>query len=150
MQNKSQTSLVAVVNSIKMFLYEAKNHKITKQLRVDMIVEEKHHHHNTHERRDSGYAKMSSPGSMFAPHSDPKDVEYNEAAHAAVEILEKEFLINSSGNYKELFIVAEPKILGCMRQVMSSNLKKAVGKEISKNLVNHEMDYIDKIIFNGQ
>jgi protein required for attachment to host cells len=147
MQNKSQTSLVAVINSIKMFLYEAKNHKITKQLRVDMIVEEKHHHHNVHEKRDSGYEKMSSPGSMFAPHSDPRDIEHGEAAHAAVEILEKEFLGNGSGNYKELFIVAEPKILGYMRQIMSSNLKKAITKEVAKNLVNHEMGDIDKIIF---
>ena len=149
MQNKSQASLVAVINSIKMFLYEAKNHKITKQLRVDMILDEKHHHHNAHEKRDSGYAKMSAPGSMFAPHSDPRDVEYKEAAHAAVEILEKE-IYNNNESYKELFIVAEPKILGYMRQIMSSNLKNAITKEISKNLVNHEMGDLDKIIFNGE
>lgn len=149
MQNKPQTSLVAVVNGIKMFLYEAKNHKITKQLRVDMIVEEKHHHHNTHEKRDSGYAKKSSPSSMFAPHSDPRDIEHNEAAHAAIEILEKE-TYNNNENYKELFIIAEPKMLGYMRQMMSSNLKKIITKEIAKNLVNHEVDDIEKIIFNGE
>lgn len=144
MKNDLGTELIAVINSLKMILYEAKGIKITKELEEFSIVLEKHHHHNQ-EKRESLYKKRSAPGSLFEPHSPPKDLEYQEAAHKASEILEKK--INDHLDYTKLIIVAEPKMLGHIRKTISNKLKKIIYKEVVKDLVGQEMHFIEKSVF---
>jgi protein required for attachment to host cells len=112
MENNLGITLVAVISSVKMILYEAKGIKIIKELEELPIVFEKHHHH-TQEKKESHYQKKSTPGSLFQPHSAPQDIEYHEAAKNAADILEK--TIKENLNYKRLIIVAGPKILGYIR-----------------------------------
>ena len=99
MENDLGIKLIAVISSIKMVLYEAKGTKIIKELEDWLIVSEKHHHHKQ-EKTESHYQKKSAPASLFEPHSAPKDIEYQEAAKKASEILEKK--INSNLDYKKL------------------------------------------------
>ena len=144
MRNDLGTELIAVINSLKMILYEAKGIKITKELGEFSIVLEKHHHHKQ-EKTESHYQKRSAPGSLFEPHTPPKDLEYHEAAHKTSEILEKK--INDNPNYTKLIIVAEPKMLGYIRKTISNQLKKIIYKEVSKKLVGQDMHSIEKSVF---
>jgi len=144
MRNDLGIKLIAVINSLKLVLYEAKGIKITKTLEELPIVLEKHHHHKQ-ERTQSHYYKKSTPESTFEPHSSPKDLEYQEAAKNASEILTKK--INSNNNYKELIIVAESKMLGCVRQSINNHLKRIIHREIAKDLVGHDIQSIEQSIF---
>jgi protein required for attachment to host cells len=107
-------------------------------------VFEKHYHHKQ-EKSESHYQKKSASGSLFEPHSAPKDIEYYEAAKKASEILEKK--INDNLDYKRLIIVTEPKMLGYIRQSISNNLKKIIYKEITKNLVGQDIYTIEQSVF---
>lgn len=136
--------LIAVISSIKLILYESKGIKIIKKLEELPIVFEKHHHHKQ-KKEESHYQKKSTPGSLFEPHSAPQDIEYYEAAQQASKFLKKK--INNNADYKELVIVAGPKMLGYIRQSIDNNLKKIVYKEITKNLVNQDMRIIEQSVF---
>ena len=143
MRNDLGIELIAVINSVKVILYEAKGIKITKPLGELSIVLEKHHHKQ--EKAESHYQKRSAPGSLFEPHSSPKDLEYHEAAHNVSKILEEK--INNNPDYTKLIIVAEPKMLGCLRKLISNKLKKIIYKEVVKDLVGQDMNFIEKSVF---
>lgn len=145
MKDNLSLKLVAVIDSVRMILYDAKGVKIISKALELALTSEKHHHHNK-EKRDSHYQNKSSPGSLFEPHTAPKDLEQHEAAKMVSEYLEK--IINDIQNkYKSLIIVADPKMLGHVRQTLSNNLKKIVEKEFAKDLINHSSKSIEQIIF---
>ena len=144
MENDLGIKLIAVISSVEMILYEAKGIKIIRELEELPIVFEKHHHHKQ-EKTESHYQKKSTPGSLFEPHTVPKDIEYYEAAKKASEILEKK--INNNLDYKRLIIVAEPKMLGYIRKSISDNLKKILYKEIAKNLLGQDIHAIEQSVF---
>ncbi len=144
MENNLGIKLIAVISSVEMILYEAKGIKILKELEKLPIVFEKHHHHKQ-EKTESHYQKKNTPGSLFEPRSAPKDIEYYEAAKKASVILENK--ISNNLDYKRLIIVAEPKMLGYIRQSISNNLKKIIYKEITKNLVGQDIQDIQQSVF---
>jgi protein required for attachment to host cells len=145
MINDLGIKLVAVANSIRMVLYEASGIKVTNKLTELPIVPEVHHHHNI-EKSQSYYHKKSAPLSLFEPHSPAKDLEYHEAAQKVAEILEEK-INNNIPHYNKLIIIAEPKMLGAIRQALSKNLQKIIYKEIAKDLVNEDIKFIEKSIF---
>ncbi|XVN42440.1 MAG: host attachment protein [Candidatus Rickettsia vulgarisii] len=141
MVNDSRT-LIAVASNAKIILYVAKGIKITKTLQNIPIILENHHKHT---KKDSLYQKKSAPGSLFEPHSSPKDLEHHEAAKQITNIIEK--TINDNHDFKKLVIIAEPKMLGHIRQTINNNLKKIIIKEISKNLVDQDVHVIEQAVF---
>ncbi|AFE49281.1 host attachment protein [Rickettsia prowazekii] len=137
--------LIAVIDSKHMMLYDALGIKITtnKPLKLTLDLEEHHHHR---EKRQSLYQNKSTPGSLFEPHTSLKDIEHKEAARSVIKHLEKVTTANQA-KYKELIIIAEPKMLGCVRQELTSGLKKIVTKEIAKDLVQHNVDAVERAVF---
>ena len=144
MENNLYMKLIVVANSIKLALYKAKGIKIIKDSEEFIVISEKHHHHNK-DKIESHYQKKSAPRSLFEPQSSPKDIEYLEAAKKISEIIEQK--INDDKNCKELIIVADPKLLGFIRQSTNNNIKKLVSKEIQKNLVDQDINIIEKNVF---
>ena len=55
--------------------------------------------------------------------------------------------LTNDSNFKELFVVADAKMLGHFRQSLNHNLKKVLTKEIKKDLINHSMADIEKAVF---
>jgi protein required for attachment to host cells len=145
MTNDLGVKLIAVASSVKMVLYEATGIKVTKKLEELPVTSEAHHHHNA-EKSQSYYHKKSAPLSLFEPHSSVKDLEYSEAAKRIVEVLEKK-INNNISHYNKLIIIAEPKMLGSIRQALSKNLQKIIYKEIAKDLVDEDIKFIEKSIF---
>lgn len=144
MQNSLHTKLIVVASSIKVIVYKAKSIKIIKESEEFIVIAEKHNHHNK-DKAESHFHTKSGPGSLFEPHSSPKDIEYLESAKKISEIIEQK--INDDTNCKELIIVADPKLLGVIRQSLNNNIKKLVSKEIHKNLVDQDTLIIEKNIF---
>ncbi|ABV73428.1 hypothetical protein A1E_02415 [Rickettsia canadensis str. McKiel] len=137
--------LIAVIDSKHMMLYDAQGVKITtnKPLKLSLYLEEHHHHRK---KRQSFYQNKSTPGSLFEPHTSLREIEHKEAAKSVIKHLEK-IARNNQAKYKELIIVAEPQILGCIRQELKNGLKKMITKEIAKGLVQHSVDAVERAVF---
>ncbi|HJD55582.1 MAG TPA: host attachment protein [Rickettsia endosymbiont of Pyrocoelia pectoralis] len=145
MNNTAALKLIAVIDSKQMILYDASGIKITnnKPLKVALDSEEHHHHR---EKRQSLYQNKSTPGSLFEPHTSLKDIEHKEAARSAIKHLEQT-MNHGQTKYKELIIVAEPQMLGCVRHEVKNGLKKMITKEIAKDLVQHNAEAIERAVF---
>jgi protein required for attachment to host cells len=68
-----------------------------------------------------------------------RDEENMQFAARVCETLES---ARNSGEFKRLYVIAEPKFLGMMRKNCSGALQKLVETEIPKNLAAHSMDDI--------
>ncbi len=64
-----------------------------------------------------------------------------------IQILDEYIKSNHNENYKQLIIVAEPKMLGHIRTLLPQNLRHILEKECAKNLIGHEWSVIEKNIF---
>ena len=145
MVSTAPLKLIAVIDSKQMMLYDAQGVKITtnKPLKLSLYLEEHHHHRK---KRQSFYQNKSTPGSLFEPHTSLREIEHKEAAKSVIKHLEK-IARNDQAKYKELIIVAEPQILGCIRQELKNGLKKMITKEIAKGLVQHSVDAVERAVF---
>ena len=145
MVSTASLKLIAVIDSKRMMLYDAQGVKITtnKPLKLSLDLEEHRHHR---EKRQSLYQHKFTPGSLFEPHTSLKDIEHKEAARSVIKHLEQ-VTAADQGKYKELIIVAEPQMLGCIRQELKNGLKKMITKEIAKDLVQHSVDAVERAVF---
>ncbi|WP_253307751.1 MULTISPECIES: host attachment protein [unclassified Rickettsia] len=143
MKNGTQLKLIAVIDSLRMMLYEAQGIKITGKPEEILLMSEEHHHHR--EKSQSYYQNKSNPGSLFEPRTSLKDIEHKEAARSVAKNLDK--IMQIPHKYKELIIVAEPQMLGCVRHELNNNLKKMITKEVAKDLVNHNAEAIERVVF---
>jgi protein required for attachment to host cells len=67
------------------------------------------------------------------PDSDPKDVEAQKFARELAHVLEKGL---QQHEYERLIIVAPPRFLGTLRDVVSSQVEKHIESTIGKDLTN--------------
>ena len=143
MQNKLGLKLVAVLDINTLKLFEAKGLKITKPISNHHIHSDVDHHPESHQGLTQ---KRSSQGSAYDPHTAPKDIEHQESARTASNLIEKEY--HTKPDYKELIIVSDPRMLGFLRKSLDTKIKRAVSKEVNKDLVNHDIEAIERTIFN--
>lgn len=142
MQNNlgSKFIIVSDINILKLF--EAKGIKIVKQLESYQIHSDVDHREEKHD----GYnKKKSTQGAFYDPHTQTKDIEYQESSRAAVQYIEKQ--LSNNNNYKEVIIVADAKMLGALRNNLTSSVSKLITKEINKDMVKHNIEDIEKAIF---
>ncbi len=140
MTNDLGLKLIAVVDAHTLRAYEEKKKKITRKIEKVSIEFHKEHNHE-----QGSYQKGSGPSSSFEPHSQEKTIEKEEAAKLAVINLDR--IATEHHDYKELIIVAEPKMLGAIRHHLSPRLKKILSRELPKDLAHHDMAAIGQIVF---
>ncbi|BDU60707.1 hypothetical protein FLA4_11170 [Candidatus Rickettsia kotlanii] len=83
---------------------------------------------------------------MFEPHTLLKDIAHKEIAKSIIKHLEK-VITADQAKYKELIIVAEPQMLGCVRPKLKNGLKKMITKEIAKDVLQHSVDAVEQVVF---
>ncbi|MGX6960681.1 MAG: host attachment protein [Rickettsia endosymbiont of Pentastiridius leporinus] len=145
MNNTAALKLIAVIDSKQMMLYDALGIKITNNKPLKLALDSEEHHHHR-EKRQSLYQNKSNPGSLFEPHTSLKEIEHAEAAKSVIKHLEKVTKADQN-KYKELIIVAEPQMLGCVRHKLKNGLKKMITKEIAKDLVQRNAEAIERAVF---
>ena len=127
--------LVAIVDKNHVIFYEAEGLKIKSKINSIDLQEDKH----------QGFLKKESDtGGYFHPHTDPKELDDQNAAKKITELLEN---MMQNGKYKELLIACSPRMLGYVRQYASSHLKDKIVKEIDKDLVHETQSSVEKRIF---
>ncbi|PCJ25236.1 MAG: hypothetical protein COA94_06525 [Rickettsiales bacterium] len=142
MRNDLGVKLIAVLDINSLKLYKAQGLKIIDEVGCFLIHSDVNHKTEKHE----GFkGQKSTPSSFYDPHSSAKDIEYRESSKVAINHIKKIFA--SDREYKELFVVAEAKMLGHLRQYLTSGLKKCLNKEIKKDLIHHKMKDVEKAVF---
>jgi protein required for attachment to host cells len=142
MVNSLGLKLVVVLDINTLKLYEAQGIKINREIAIYEIKPDVNHRS---EKGEGFNQKKSTPSSYYDPHTSAKDLEHQESSRLAISYIEQVYQGNA--DFKELIIVADPKMLGFIRKDLSQQLKKVVVKEISKDLVNHSSQSIEKAIF---
>lgn len=133
--------LIAVVDKFHLVFYEAEGLKINGKINSIDLSHGKNHKQQRHE---GFFQKTSDPSGFFSPHTDPKELDDQNAARVIIEHLED---MMQSGKYKELLIASSPRMLGYVRQYASTHLKDKISKELDKDLVNENMASVEKRLF---
>ena len=142
MSKNISNKLIAVLDIRILKLYEAEGVKILNMIMQHTIHSDVDHKQLKHE----GFRKQKyGQPSFYDPHSIPKDLEYLESAQKATNYI-KNFVVKNKA-YNQLFLVANPKMLGYLRNTMDNNLKSLLVKEVKKDLVKHSIIDIEKIVF---
>lgn len=148
MQNNLGIKLISVLDINTLKLYQARGLKIIQEIGEHHIHSDINH---KPEKREGLFQQKSAPGSLFEPHTAPKDIEYQESSRAAEGIIEAEVVNNNE--YNELIIVSNPKMLGFIKDDLNSKLKNLIKlrkmniREIKKDLINHDVAAIEKAVF---
>ena len=145
MQNNRNLKLIVVADINNLKLFTAKGLKIIRLLDNIIIALGADHKNEKHE---SLYQKKSAPGSCFEPHTSYKDIQYQKSSHKISEHIHH--IISTNKGFNSLIISADPKMLGYIRQNLSSTIKKKVIREINKNLINNSIDEVEHAIFNAK
>lgn len=142
MAKNSSKKLIAVLDIRILKLYEAEGIKILNLIKQNTIHSDVDHK----QLRHKGFRKQKyGQPPFYDPHSIPKDLEYLESAQKATNSIKK-FVVKNKV-YNQLFLVANPKMLGYLRKTIDNNLKSLLIKEVPKNLIKHSMLDIEKILF---
>jgi protein required for attachment to host cells len=142
MQNHFGYKLVAVLDMNMLKLFKAEGLKITEEVGKFQLHENEE---RNVERHESLRGNKSGLSAFHDPHTSKKDIDLNGSSRAALDHINQIFVNDSA--YKELYIIASSKLLGHLRQMINSKLKKLVTKEVNKDLINHSIKDIEKAIF---
>jgi protein required for attachment to host cells len=142
MQNHFGYKLVAVLDMNMLKLFKAEGLKITEEVGKFQLHENEE---RNVERHESLRGNKSGLSAFHDPHTSKKDIDLNGSSRAALDHINQIFVNDSA--YKKLYIIASSKLLGHLRQMINSKLKKLVTKEVNKDLINHSIKDIEKAIF---
>lgn len=142
MQNHFGYKLVAVLDMNMLKLFKAEGLKITEEVGKFQLHENEE---RNVERHESLRGNKSGLSAFHDPHTSKKNIDLNGSSRAALDHINQIFVNDSA--YKELYIIASSKLLGHLRQMINSKLKKLVTKEVNKDLINHSIKDIEKAIF---
>lgn len=146
MQNGLPLKLIIVADLHSLRVYEATGVKVKGQIDGLSLSLHKEHRHEQGVYKPGNRISLM-PGSAFEPHSPEKDLERLETAKLMADHLDKMITENSKYNNAELFVIAEPKLLGCLKQQFSKNLQKLISKTIPKDLAHHKLQDVERSVF---
>ena len=108
--------------------------------------------HNEHEgtlelnRHSSSYTRQSGPHSSLDHHTPPKTIEKEDFAHK-ISLSLKNTLDNHT-HYKEIILIAEPKMLGLLRaQLKHSHPHLPIYKDLSIDPAHMDLQTIEEKVF---
>lgn len=142
MNNSFGLKVIAVLDVNTLKLFKGDGLKIVEEISQYQLHEKHVHDVQKHETLRGNKSGLSA---FHDPHTSKKDIEYAEAVRESISHIED--LFTSDNDYRELYIVASTKLLGHMRSLLSSNLKKKLAKEINKDLVHLNIKELEKAIF---
>ncbi len=142
MNNSFGLKVIAVLDVNTLKLFKGDGLKIVEEISQYQLHEKHTHDIQRHETLRGNKSGLSA---FHDSHTSKKDIEYAEAVRVSISHIED--LFASDNDYKELYIVASTKLLGHVRSLLSSNLKKKLAKEINKDLVHLHIKELEKAIF---
>lgn len=135
--------LLVVADGSKAHFYEAKGIKVIGILESH-DAEEFSIAHTKPEKHASHYQGTATAGHKFEPHTDPREIERDTFSRKISSLVQQH---KQSSKFDELYLIAEPKMLGSLRKNLDPKVLHWVSKEISKDLADASLDTIEKAVF---
>ncbi len=82
------------------------------------------------------FHKQSSPGGFFNPHTNFKDLEYEQGARALARYIEELVAQPGAKAYQEIVVIGSPKLMGQFRK-QEPKAANPYLRTITKNLLDH-------------
>jgi protein required for attachment to host cells len=134
--------LIAVLDSNHLITYIAEGLKI---LEGPNNIELSFSHHARPEKDHGSYGRFGHNVSQSDPHTTPKEIDNQNAAKLICGYLDK--LFRNTSDYNELILVADPRMLGTIRENLPKQLEEKVTIEIHKNLVKQGKSAVEHAVF---
>lgn len=135
--------LLVVADGSKAHFYEAKGTKILGVIESHDAAEFSIAHSKP-EKHESHFRGSATAGHKFEPHTDPRDIERDQFSRKISTIVQNH---KKSSRFQELYLIAEPKMLGALRKNLDPKTLAWVSKEISKDLADASTDTLQKAVF---
>jgi len=91
------------------------------------------------DRKGSAFSSHGSSQSTYSKHTDTKDQGTKEFINEINDYLLK---LESKNEFKQLIIIAAPKLLGALKKQLNSGLQKRITYELNKNIAKLNADEI--------
>ena len=88
------------------------------------------------DKKQGFFQKQSLPGACFEPHTNFKDLEYEQSPRALAHYLSELVLQPGPKAYQELVVIGSPQFIGYFSKHASKAIKPYI-RTIVKNLLNH-------------
>jgi protein required for attachment to host cells len=135
--------LLVVADGSKAHFYEAKGTKILGVIESHNAAEFSIAHTKP-EKHASHFQGGATAGHKFEPHTDPRDIERDQFSRRISALVQTH---KQSSRFQELYLIAEPKMLGALRKNLDPKILAWVSKEISKDLADASTDVLQKAVF---
>ena len=136
--------LLVVLASLKFCkFYSSEKNTIQDLLLAKNLLPKEHEKPEKHEGKFN--SSLSTQSHFFEPHTDPKQIDLDQAAKNLVK--ELDLYIQGHHEYNKIILAADPKLLGYIRKNLPSNLKNLILEEIPKDLVKEQPEEFIKSIF---
>ena len=93
------------------------------------------------DRKGSTFSSHGSGRSSYSKHTDVKDQGTKEFINEINDCLMR---LETNNEFKQLIIIAAPKLLGALKKQLNSGLQKRITYELNKNIVKLNADEIRK------
>lgn len=137
------SKLLVVADSTKAQFYQVMGHKI-KTLLGDYDADTFNIGHERAEKKSSFNNKTGVAGHSFEPHTTPKEADRSEFSKKLSELI---YHTKQNGEYAELMLIAEPKMLGAIRKNLDGKLGHCISKEISKDMAGADPKILETLLF---
>ena len=115
--------LIVVLASLKFCkFYSSEKNTIQDLLLAKNLLPKEHEKPEKHEGKFN--SSLSTQSHFFEPHTDPKQIDLDQAAKNLVK--ELDLYIQGHHEYNKIILAADPKLLGYIRKNLPSNLKNLI------------------------
>lgn len=144
MTKLSNGTWVVVADSEKVLVLENITDAQDPNLNVLRKREEENPPDRDQKANRTGRMNDGGPGQKSAV--DDTDFHELQKERFATDLAERLYDDAHSGKFERLILVAAPQVLGVLRGEMHTEVSSKVVAEIDKNLTNHPLDEIEKIV----
>ena len=134
--------LILVADSAKAQLLKGKGRKIHSI--IDVFINKELNAHSLNNPHESLSQRMSMPCHAYDPHSAQKLLEKQMFAKLLGHEIQKQM---STGQFEDLVMVAEPKMLGLIRRTLRTKNHICIHKELSLDITDLSQEDLEDRIF---
>jgi protein required for attachment to host cells len=126
---------------------QVKIYRMTKFPKIQEITHLEHPESRLHNqdlistKPGRGFQSVGTARSAYQQETEPKQVE---AIKFATEIAHLLYTAVNNGEFKQLYIIAEPSFLGLLRHHISPQVQKCIVAELSKQLTTSSIEDIEQ------
>ena len=140
---RADFKLVFVVSALQVLVYKVLANRVVKG---PELLQLPHAPERDSQKRQGFFQKQSLQGAFFDPHTDFKDLEYDQSARALVRYLRGLVLKPGPEAYQNMAVIGSPKFIGYFRKHTPKVMRPYVQSIVKTLLNHHDVAHIKKVL----